>query len=64
MSTDLVHLLCGHSDPTRHSLVYVSNDIRVESLADSVLTDQSPKYRPFVDAGALHPFLEPFHRFV
>ena len=64
MSTDLVHLLCGHSDPARHSLIYVSNDIGVESLADFGSTNQPPKYRPFLDAGGIEPFLKPFHRFV
>jgi hypothetical protein len=53
MSTDLVHLLCGHPYPTRDSLIYVGDDIGVKALADSVLTDEAPKYRHFDDAGAL-----------
>jgi hypothetical protein len=64
VTTDLVHLLCGHPDPARHSLIYVGNDVRVGSLAASVSTDQSPKYCPFVDARGIEPFLKPFHRFM
>jgi hypothetical protein len=52
----LIHLFCGHADPTRHSLIYVRNDIRVETLADAVPANQSPKYRTIFDAGAIQPF--------
>jgi hypothetical protein len=53
----LIHLFCGHADPTRHSLIYVRNDIRVEPITDALLANQSPKYRTVLNAGAIQPLL-------
>jgi hypothetical protein len=50
-------VFCGHADPTRHSLIYVRNDIRVEPITDALLANQSPKYRTVLNAGAIQPLL-------
>src|ERR1035438_8613681 len=56
------NLLGGHPNPARHSLIDVRNNGRMEALADSGSTNQSPKNRAILDTGTVEPLLKPFHR--
>ena len=58
----MIHLPCGHAYPARYSLVDISNDIRVEPIANPILTaylNMATKKRKLVHPGEilLHEFM-------
>jgi hypothetical protein len=59
---NLVHLSCGHSNPSRYALINIRNDIGMQSIANSVAAYEPPKYRTLLDTSTLQPDPQPLDR--